>query len=367
MGHAFGVGLGGCDKPLCDRYDTAMFDLDGVVYVGPHPVEGAPEHITAVQQAGMHIAFVTNNASRTPVEVVQHLRELGIPAGIGDVVTSAQAAARLVAGLVPEGSAVLVVGGDGLVEALAEHHLHAVRTVSDDTRAVVQGFSREVGWPALAEAVFAVRAGLPWVASNLDATLPTPRGLAPGNGQLVDLVARTTGARPTAVAGKPERALFDETVLRVGGERPLVIGDRLDTDIAGAARAGLDSLLVLTGVTDVATLAMAPRGQRPTYVANALAGLLVAHPQVTESAGEVRCAGWVARCSSDGTSVEVAGHGATDDALRALVSACWHVRDGSGRSVDPAAVRRAWRSAEASASGATVGSHRVGDRQEGVQ
>ena len=312
----------GSDEPLASRHDTALLDLDGVLYVGPDAVAGAPAAVAAVREAGMSVAFVTNNASRTPAAVAAHLAGLGIEAEAADVVTSAQAVARLVADAVPAGAPVLAVGGEGLVEALAERGLRPVGTARDAPAAVVQGFSPEVGWRALAEATYAVRAGVPWFASNLDSTLPTPDGLAPGNGALVDVVARATGSRPV-VAGKPETPLHDEAVRRTGARSPLVVGDRLDTDILGAHRAGVPSLLVLTGVAGPRDLVLAAPDQRPTYVARDLrGGLCDAHPAVPRGdAGGRRCGGWVVEPGEDGVVVE--GTGDPVDGLRALCVAVW--------------------------------------------
>lgn len=363
MDHGPGRRLAGSGRPLCEVYDTAMFDLDGVVYVGASAVPGAPERISKAQAAGMRAAYVTNNASRPPAAVAEHLRELGLAAQDDDVVTSAQAAARMVSTLVPEGAAVLVVGGAGLVDALSDLGLRPVRSMEDRPAAVVQGFDPDVGWRALAEAVAAVDAGLPWVASNLDSIVPTPRGRAPGNGLLVDVVAGASGQRPR-VAGKPESALFEETVLRVGGERPLIIGDRIDTDIEGAVACGLDSLLVMTGVTDVAGLCAAPPGSRPTYLAHDLEGLLMSHPEVRhETAREAApagrqhlgmregdaaavCRGWTCRVSHDHAQpVSLTGTGDQDDALRALVSACWTQLDSSGALPSRDEIDVAWQAA----------------------
>ena len=210
----------------------------------------------------MRVAFVTNNAARTPEAVAAHLRDLGVAAEPDDVVTSAQAAATLVAERVPAGAPVLVVGGDGLRAALTERGLRPVASADDEPAAVVQGFAPDVGWTLLTEGVVAVRRGLPWVASNLDRTIPTARGLAPGNGALVGVIAAVTGATPV-VAGKPELALHEEAVRRTGAQRPLVVGDRLDTDIEGANRAGADSLLVLTGVTSPGELVCAAGATAP--------------------------------------------------------------------------------------------------------
>jgi glycerol-1-phosphatase len=341
-----GRGLLECTRPLVEVYDTAMFDLDGVVYLGGEPVAGSPQHVAHAAQAGMTLAFVTNNASRPPSEVAERLRRIGVACRPEDVVTSAQAAARLVATRVPAGSRVLVVGGRGLRAALAEHDLVAVSAMDDDPAAVVQGFDPDVGWRLLAEGTIAVSAGLPWIASNTDATVPTVRGRVPGNGLLVEVIASATGKRPM-VAGKPEPPLFEETLLRVGGERPLVVGDRLDTDIEGAVRCDADSLLVMTGVTDVTVLAAAAPGRRPSFVADDLAGLFTPHPLPKCADGEWRCGGWVARVATDGSDSrpELRGSGSVADALRALATLCWQRQDREGVSWPTEVVDTAWRAA----------------------
>lgn len=338
-----GKGLLECTRPLVEVYDTAMFDLDGVIYLSGEPVAGSSQHVAQAAQAGMTLAFVTNNASRPPSEVAERLRRIGVTCRPEDVVTSAQAAARLVATRVPAGSRVLVVGGRGLRAALAEHDLVAVSAMEDDPAAVVQGFDPDVGWRLLAEGTIAVRAGLPWIASNLDTTVPSVRGHVPGNGLLVDVIASATGKRPV-VAGKPEPPLFKETLLRVGGERPLVVGDRLDTDIEGAVRCDADSILVMTGVTDVTVLAAAAPGQRPSFVADDLAGLFTPHPLPTGTDGEWHCGGWVASVATGGSDSrpELRGSGCSADALRALVTLCWQRQDSEGASWPAAVVEAAW-------------------------
>jgi glycerol 3-phosphatase-2 len=314
--------VAGCDTPLATRHDVALLDLDGVLYIGPDAVPGAPEAVAAAARSGMRPAYVTNNAARTPETVAAHLRELGIPAAPEDVVTSAQAAATVVAGLVPPGSTVLVVGGEGLMVALRERGLRPVSTAGDGVAAVVQGFSPDVGWRLLAEGAYAVSAGLPWIASNLDGTIPTPRGTAPGNGALVQVVARAAGRQPDAVAGKPETPLHDESVRRTGATSPLVVGDRLDTDIEGANRAGVPSLLVLTGVSTPADLLRAEPQLRPTYLARDLrTGLLDPHPAVDQAGDGWRCGGWTV--TVDGERVSVDGSGEPTDGLRALAVAWW--------------------------------------------
>ncbi len=318
---AAGVPLAaGCAEPLVERYDAGLLDLDGVVYIGPHAVPHAAESLTAARARGMRLAFVTNNASRTPKAVAEHLTDLGVTADASEVATSAQAAARLVAGLVAPGSAVLVVGGDALEDALLERGLRPVRSADDGPSAVVQGYHPAVDWRALAEGTFAVRAGLPWVASNTDLTIPTPRGIGPGNGTLVNVIRLASGAEPL-VAGKPELALHRESIDRVAAQRPLIVGDRLDTDIEGAVRAGTDSLLVLTGVTGAADLLAAPPTRRPTYLAADLRGLLTAHPDVDAAGGGAALGGWTARVS--GGRLRLSGEGDLVDALRVACVATW--------------------------------------------
>ncbi|MDP2288462.1 MAG: HAD-IIA family hydrolase [Actinomycetota bacterium] len=254
-------------------FDVLFFDLDGVVYIGTEMVQGASAAIESARQQGARCIFVTNNASRTPGEVAAHLRALGVPAQIEDVITASMAGATLVSEFVDSGE-VLAIGGDGVAAALLERGLTPVSTFTESVRAVLQGYGPNVGWRDLAEATYAVRAGLPWIATNLDSTLPTVRGIAPGNGALVSVVAQTVGRRPDAVAGKPEPALLKEAIRRSGALRPLMIGDRLDTDIAAGSRLGMPTLLVETGISTLAQ-AQAARGElRPTYVAKDLSCLL---------------------------------------------------------------------------------------------
>ncbi len=317
------------ERPLVEIYDTALLDLDGVIYVGPRPVEHAAEALAEARSRGMRVGFVTNNASRTPQAVAAHLVELGVAAQPEDVVTSAQAAARLVREQVPPGSAVLVIGGEGIIEALREQGLRPVRSCEEQPAAVVQGYAPDVGWRQLAEGAFAVRRGLPWIATNLDLTLPTPRGPAPGNGALVAAVRAATGAEPRLVAGKPHAPLFHETVVRIGARRPLVVGDRLDTDIEGANNVGADSLLVMTGATTPRDLLAAPAHRRPTYIAADLRGLLAMHPPVQPAGDGWRCGRWTAWVRDGELHVAraegVAPPEPTDacDGLRALCAAAW--------------------------------------------
>jgi glycerol-1-phosphatase len=313
-------------EPLDAVYDVALLDLDGVVYIGGAAIPGAAQALSKAGAAGMRLAYVTNNASRTPAAVAALLTHLGIPAAAEDVVTSAQAAARLLAERLPAGSPVLVIGGTGLRMALRERGLRPVSTAADKPRAVVQGFAPDVSYSTLAEGGLAVRAGALFVASNADLTIPGRHGIAPGNGSLIQVITTATGVRPL-VAGKPEPPLHRESVLRTGARHPLVVGDRLDTDIEGAHRAGTDSLLVLTGVTRPADVVLAPPSQRPTYLAEDLAGLLEPHQEAEEKDGGYGCGGWTAR--RDGGRLELAGQGDRVDGLRALCAAAWAGNAGS--------------------------------------
>ena len=322
-------------EALWSAYDVAMLDLDGVVYIGPGAVPGAATHLARAAAAGMHLAYVTNNASRTPAAVARHLRELGIPVDDSDVVTSAQAAARLLGEQLDDGSPVFVIGGEGLEVALAEQGLKPVQDRDAEPRAVVSGYSGELRWSTVVDGALLVRDGLPWVASNTDMTVPTPHGPGPGNGALVGVVARFAGRDPV-VAGKPEPPLFEETLRRVGGSRPLVVGDRLDTDIEGANRAGYDSLLVMTGVTGLVELVGAPEAQRPTYVAADLGGLARPHEQPSDADDSVTCGGW--RASVVDGALRVEGSGPLDAWWQAAATAGWEHLDTTGAAADVSGV-----------------------------
>lgn len=308
---------------LAELYDVALLDLDGVVYLGDDAVAGAVAAIARAHDAGLRTAYVTNNASRRPTEVAELLTSMGVPAGPADVVTSAQAAAHLLRDRLPPGSAVLVVGAPALADAIAECGLRPVHTAQEHPAAVVQGFDRGVGWAQLAEAAVALRAGAAWVATNADATLPSRRGPLPGTGSLVAALRTATGLEPLVV-GKPEVQLHAEAVARTGAQRPLVVGDRLDTDILGATKAGADSLLVLTGISMPADLLVAPPDCRPTYVAAGLPALCAAQPTVVVSLGSVTCGGFRASADSPrGLVLEsTVGDAATTDPLDALRSLC---------------------------------------------
>jgi glycerol 3-phosphatase-2 len=326
---------------LHETYDAALLDLDGVVYLGATPIPSAPPALQRAKAAGMHLAYVTNNASRTPAAVAELLRSMDVPAHEEDVVTSPQAAARLLADKLPSGAKVLVIGSLALRIAIRERGLCPVSSAAEQPQAVVQGYVSGIDYQALAEGSLAVRAGALFVGTNADSTLPGPRGIQPGNGSLLRVIAYSTGVEPI-IAGKPELPLHRESIIRTGARNPLVVGDRLDTDIEAANRAGADSLLVLTGVSRPAELPAAPPEQRPTYIALTLDALLERYPEVIPQDDGHACGGWTARWrrqEGQGEVIELEGDGAPVDGLRALCAAAWS-RSGTDVAATSAALAR---------------------------
>ncbi|AFM17401.1 putative sugar phosphatase of HAD superfamily [Mycolicibacterium chubuense NBB4] len=302
---------------LAQQHDCLLLDLDGTVFRGHEPTPGAVEALAAIEA---RVLFVTNNASRGAAQVAEHLRELGFTAGPDDIVTSAQSAARLLADQLPPGAKVLVVGTDALAGEVSGVGLTPVRQWSEEPVAVVQGHSPQTGWPDLAEAALAIRAGALWIAANIDKTLPSERGLLPGNGSMVAAL-RTATDRDPQVAGKPAPALMADALSRGRFHTPLVIGDRLDTDIAGANAAELPSLMVLCGVNTAEDAIWAQPTQRPDYLAEDLRSL-TEHPDTLRVATHPA---W--RVEVDGTTVTVRSTG--DDpgdrlsVVRAIAAAVW--------------------------------------------
>ncbi|MGU3643906.1 HAD-IIA family hydrolase [Microbacterium sp. C23T] len=307
-----------------DGVDVVLADLDGVVYAGAGALPHAVDSLNRARD-GRSLAYITNNAARTDASVAAHLSELGLATTPRDVVTSPQAAMRLLAGKIAPGSTVLVVGGDGLVVEVEKAGFVVTRSADDAPSAVVQGFAPEVGWTQLAEAAFALKTpeedgGIPWVATNTDWTIPQSRGIAPGNGTLVSAVHTAVG-RLATVAGKPEVPIFEEAVARFEAQHPLFLGDRLDTDILGANRAGIPSALVLTGVDRPKHVLAAPENSRPTYILGDLRELHEPYPevQVKDGVATVRDA----RVAIDGADIRILSEGAPVDLVRAGAAAIW--------------------------------------------
>ncbi|MDQ0895757.1 HAD-IIA family hydrolase [Agromyces ramosus] len=310
--------------------DAVFADLDGVVYAGAHAIPGAVASLNRVK-ADLPVGYITNNASRSDAYVAEHLAELGLDVTATDVVTSPQAAMSLLDQHVAPGALVLVVGGEGIVTELEKRGYRVTRSADDGPDAVVQGFTPDIGWRDLAEAAFALNAhggpdaaasGIPWIATNMDWTIPVARGIAPGNGTLVSAVHTAVGRFPL-VAGKPETPIFDEARRRFGAEHPLVVGDRLDTDILGANRAGMASAIVLTGIDRAKQLLAADASSRPDFILADLGGLHQPYPALEQArGGAVRSGG--ARVRIDGNRVVIVdeGDGALD-LLRAACAAIW--------------------------------------------
>lgn len=312
----------GLEEAPAATYDVALLDLDGVVYVGGEAVATAAPALAEAARAGLRIEFVTNNALRTPQQVADRLLSLGVDATAEAVVTSAQAAAHLLAERCGSGARVLVTGGEGLHLAVTEAGLEVVGSADDRPDAVVVGYDPSLDYARLAEAGLAVRRGALFVACNRDATMPTERGPMAGMGALAVFV-ETAGGQAPVVAGKPEPALHRESVRRSGAQRPLVVGDRLETDIEGARREGTPSLLVLTGVTDLPTLAAASPDRRPDLLSADLRGLLHPHPRAVRGRCGDACA------EVDGGRVRVTS-GTGFDVVRAGITAAWDSVDGGG-------------------------------------
>lgn len=319
---------------LVEAYDAVMFDLDGVVYLGPEPVPGAAEGIAALRARGVPVSFVTNNAARAPEAVVEHLAELGIPAAPHEVTTAGQAGVRMLSQHLPTGATVLVCGSPALVDQVRTAGFTVTDTADDAPHAIIQGYYPELSWPVLTEAALAVQRGARWFATNVDPTRPTDRGLEPGAGAQIAVVRTVVGGNPTA-AGKPEKPLMEAAMAQLGAERPIFVGDRLDTDIAGGVNAGIPTMLVFSGVHRATALFEADPAQRPDHIGWDLRDLMVpARTAVREGEG-VRCGD--ARVRAVEGLVEVDSRGNDLDLVWATAWLVWDVRD-TGGVIDPAPV-----------------------------
>lgn len=302
---------------LAQEFDCVLFDLDGVLYRGPHPVDGAVEAVNELMRLGIGRSYITNNAGRTPDVVAEHLTSLGMPTRPDEVVTSAQAGAAIVVSKVPSGSRVFAVGGEGVMVALAEVGLQPSRE-PEGCVAVMQGYGPDVGWRELAEASYLIQSGALWVATNLDLTFPTDRGIAPGNGSLVQAVANSVGREPDGVGGKPATALLDLVFRRTGAVKPLMVGDRYDTDIEAGIGAGIKTLLVLSGVCD--TTSVWTSELRADYLGETAAALTVPYPHVHIAGDSATCNSAVAHWVGEGVR---ARGGTRIDQLRAADALKW--------------------------------------------
>lgn len=303
---------------LKDNHDALLLDLDGTVWSGGSAI---PYAVEAINGAGVPAVYITNNASRGADEVARMLREIGVDAAAGDVLTSAQAALGMAEDHLEPGDAVLVVGADSFRELVGAAGYRPVTSADDNPKAVLHGHNPDTGWKELSEAALAIQRGAVYLASNLDTTLPMGRGLMVGNGSMVAAVTSATGVTPRA-AGKPEPAMFLQAASALGATKPLAVGDRLNTDIAGGVAAGVPTLHVLTGVSGPLALLEAPKEQRPTYIADDMRGLdadpaqLVPGPQ----------GGFAARVDGDDIILSYGDAGASSiQALRTVLQVAWHM------------------------------------------
>jgi HAD superfamily hydrolase (TIGR01450 family) len=312
-------------EPLAAAYDLALLDLDGVVYLLHEPIPEAPATVAALPGLGCAPVFVTNNASRSPETVAAALREMDIPARADEVLTSAQVVAAGIVEHAGKGAPVLSTGSQALRDAVEAAGL---RVVDDPVgaEAVAFGYTPDTTWRDLAAVTLAVRGGAYWAVANLDATLPTPDGPMPGMGALAGAVSTALGRGPDLVAGKPQQPIFEAALARKPGATAIMVGDRPDSDIEGARRAGIDSLLVFTGVVSPREALALPPERRPDHIGWSLAALTETHAApVRVSEREVECGGWTAVIGAGGAVLS--GDGDEMDAWRALCELSWSAVD----------------------------------------
>ncbi len=323
---------------VIDAYDAALFDLDGVVYLGPEPVPGAPEGLAALRSRGVPICFVTNNAARAPQVVAAQLRGLGIACAPDEVITSGQAGAEMLAEDLPAGARVLVSGSATLAEQVRAVGLRTVTSADDHPDAVIQGYEPTLPFTVLTEAALAVQRGARWFATNADPTRPTDRGLEPGVGAQLAVVRVVVGGEPR-VAGKPERPLMNGAARRAGATHPIFVGDRLDTDIAGGRAAGFATMLVLTGAHGPADLFAAPPPARPDHLGRDLRDLLTPPRRAVRTGDTVVCGDAAVEriAHSGGDAVRIVRAGEPLDLIRATARLAWDTAD-LGDSLDCSAV-----------------------------
>lgn len=307
-----------------DGYDAVFFDLDGVLYLGPNAVEGAVEGVRRLHGAGTRTVYVTNNAARSTSVVAHHLSELGFEASDEEVVSSAQAASGLLRRELPAGSRVLVAGTENLVEQVRLAGLEPVTTVAEEPVAVIQGYDPAMTWPRLDQAAIAVQRGARWFATNTDSTRPTDRGLVPGAGAAISAVRACTDHDPEVI-GKPFRPLMDEALRRSGAQRPVFVGDRIDTDIMGAHAVGIDSFMVFTGAHGVRDLCAAPEDGRPTAIGWNVESLFEDARTATLEGSAATCRGVRIEVDAEGTHLtgEIESREQQLDAAWALAQLAW--------------------------------------------
>ncbi|VEI12329.1 HAD-IIA family hydrolase [Trueperella bialowiezensis] len=327
--------LGQADRPLSETSDYIFLDLDGVCYRGSSPIENVPEGIREAEANGNKKAFLTNNSMAAPRSVAAKLASVGVDAEESEIYTSSRTAVAQVLERFPNGAKVLALGTEGLFYELEQTDLEVVTSADDKPDAVLQGLTKDLGWRELSEAALAIRQGAVYFATNLDATLPLERGQYLGCGSMVEAVVHATGVRPIA-SGKPAPDMYRLAMKEKGARNPICVGDRLDTDIAGANAAELPVLHVLTGVNTARDVMLAPDHERPTFLGIDMLDLNIAIPAITRDGSEWTCG--EARVSLGSGVITVNGSELTTsqiglNAYRALVATVWDAID-SGTSRD---------------------------------
>ena len=307
---------------LVSSFDSVLLDLDGVVYQGELAVTKAVESVNKLQGLDIKVGYITNNSSRRAETIAEQLTSFGIATTPNQIVGSARAGAKLLAEKIPAGQSVLVVGGDGLRHEVSESGFRVVDKASDSPAAVIQGFSKDVSWRELAEASFAIQNGAIWVATNQDWTIPVEQGIAPGNGTLVGAVHTAVGILPD-FAGKPFRPIFDQALAQLQIQSPIMVGDRLDTDIRGARKAGMKSAVVLTGIATRKELLAAKPEDRPDYILEDLSGLLVDYVEPKSTKHGVKVGQANIELLAD-KLVVISGDPRSLDALKAACHLIWN-------------------------------------------
>lgn len=307
---------------IWNQYDLLLADLDGVVYEGTVAIKNAVETLNEIANQSIPIGYVTNNSSRKPETIVQQLTELGLKAKPEDIISSGQTAVELLQTKLSAGAKVLVVGGEGLKARVSSGGFQIVSSSEDGPEAVIQGFSPDVSWRDLAEASYSIQNGALWVATNNDWTLPQEKGLAPGNGTLVGAVHTAVGQLPI-VAGKPEPAIFQTALNLYKAENSIFVGDRLDTDILGANRAAIKSVLVLTGVSTRKDALAAKPEERPSYIISSLSELLEEYKEPKQTKRGWSCGKASVELLGDKVLV-TEGNPQSIEALRAACMVIWN-------------------------------------------
>ena len=260
-------------SPRIARYDQVLLDLDGCLWLGDEALDGAPEAVAALRDAGKALAFLTNDVRHTPEEFVRKLWRLGFVAALGEVVSVGSAIQFMLSER--NGGAAFVVGTQALVDHVAEAGMRIVNHTEFASRAdvVVVGAHEALTYEEIRIAAQAVIRGAELIGATRDATFPMPDGPWPASGAVLAAVETATGRPADRVAGKPEPPMYEAARDRLGQGRCLAVGDRLEIDVLGARRAGMDSALVLTGGT---TRAQADGADpKPTLVAQSLAALVL--------------------------------------------------------------------------------------------